>query len=263
MDFEAALSRRLQPRPLGRWDVVSTLGHFALITYALPKERLARFIPQDRFDIPEYRIGGQARALMSAVPFLDIDFHFARLFSFVKFRFGQTNYRVYVRDRRTGEHVVWFFGTTLGSPVVYLPRWLWRIPWHQAAYDIGCRYDPDERRYAAFRYTTRSLWAASEIDVLDTGQAAGLAEGFESQAAQTLILTHPLDGYFRRLDGKLGHYCCWHEVMNLTTGRARHLYFSLYERLGLLTREEMQVPHSIFMCPEIEFQVFLPPAEVT
>ncbi|NJN05593.1 MAG: hypothetical protein HC814_03245 [Rhodobacteraceae bacterium] len=45
---------------------------------------------------------------MSAVPFLDLDFHFDRVLPFAKFVFGQTNYRVYVIDRRTGEHAVWF-----------------------------------------------------------------------------------------------------------------------------------------------------------
>jgi hypothetical protein len=262
MDHLSRLSQRLQPRPLGPWDVVSTLGHFALINYALPKERLAQYIPADRFEIPEFNIGGQSLALMSAVPFLDIDFHFAHFFPFLKFQFGQTNYRVYVIDKRTGEQVVWFFGTTLGSPIVYLPRWLWRIPWHLAAYQINCRYNSNRQRYDQFNYQVNSAWGASQIDLEDTGQSVALTSGFGLLESQTLILTHPVEGFFYRLDGKLGHYSVWHTVMKMTQGRARNLYFGLYERLGLLSKDEMQTPHSIFICPEIEFKVFLPPTEV-
>jgi len=256
------LAQRLSPRPVGRWDVLSRLGHFALINYALPKERLARYLPADRFEIPEFAIGGQRLALMSAVPFWDIDFHFRRVFPFLKFQFGQTNYRVYVIDKQTGEPVVWFFGTTLGSPVVYLPRWLWRIPWHYARYKLDCHYDQRQARYDHFAYTVQSTWASAQIDIADTGRPATLTAGFDSLDSQTLILTHPLVGYFQRRDGKLGTYSVWHEVMKMTMGQSRHLYFSLYDRLGLLSKDEMARPHSIFICPAIDFKVFLPPVEV-
>jgi hypothetical protein len=262
MNANEILTQRLQPRATGPWDVLSGLGHFALINYALPKARLTHYIPADRFEIPEFEIDGQRLALMSAVPFLDVDFHFQSLFPFIKFKFGQTNYRVYVIDKRTGEHVVWFFGTTLGSPVVYIPRWLWRIPWHSATYQLDCRYNQSQKRYEHFKYTVQSDWAAADIEIADTGEAVGLTAGFDTLDAQTLILTHPVSGYFHRLDGKLGTYSVWHEVLKMTTGQPRHLYFSLYERLGLLSKVEMQRPHSIFVCPLVDFKVFLPPREV-
>ncbi|MCW1966994.1 MAG: hypothetical protein KIH69_002585, partial [Anaerolineae bacterium] len=56
-----------------------------------------------------------------------------------------------------------------------------------------------------------------------------------------------------------GTYSVWHEKIHFTLGRANHLYFSLYERLGILSRSEMQHPHSILICPKTEFEVFLPP----
>jgi len=262
MSFAETLNHRLQPRALGMWDVVSTLGHFALINYALPKERLVNYIPQDRFEIPEFEINGQRLALMSAVPFLDIDFHFVHFFPFLKFQFGQTNYRVYVIDKKTGEQVAWFFGTTLGSPVVYIPRLLWHIPWHYASYQLDCRYNMQSKRFDSFKYDTKSDWAEAQIEIEDTGKPVALTPGFDQAEMQTLIVTHPVEGFFYRLDQKLGHYSVWHEVMQMTQGKARNLYFGLYERLGLLSREEMQHPHSIFICPTIEFKVFLPPTEV-
>ena len=237
----------------------TTLKHFALINYALPASRLAPHIPTDRFAIAEFDIGGERRAMLSVVPFLDVDFHFARLFPFLKFRFGQTNHRVYVIDKQTGEPGVWFFGTTLGSPVVHIARTLWRIPWHYARYQIDCTYNAASRRYDRFRYTVDSDWCSARVAIEDTGEPITLTEGFATMEEMRLILTHPVDGYFYRTDGKLGTYSVWHDVMHGTTGFATDLHFSLYDRLGILSAEEMQHPHSIFLSPEIAFSILLPP----
>ncbi len=259
----AILQRRLAPRPIGPLDVRSMLRHFALITYALPKARLIPHIPIERFEIPEFTIGGQRLALMSAVPFIDVDFHFSRFFPFLKFHFGQTNYRVYVIDRRSGEHAVWFFGTTLGSVVVYAAQGAWGIPWHYARYRTALDYDAQQRRYRTYRYTVDCNWGSARIDLADTGEAVSTLDGFESFQEQQLILTHPLDGYYYRPDGHMGGYSVWHELIPCTLGQARDVYFSLYERLGLLSRAEMQQPHSVLLCPQIAFNVHLPPKGIT
>ena len=93
------------------------------------------------------------------------------------------------------------------------------------------------------------------------GDAApiGLTPGFATMVEQTLILTHPVDGFFHRLDGALGGYSIWHPLMKLTQARPRDLWFSLYDRLGLLSADEMQRPHSVFICREVPFEVYLPP----
>ena len=260
--YRQILEHRLQTSRDGQWDVQTSLAHFALINYALPKDRLSQHIPTDHFDIPEFDIGGQRLAMLSVVPFLDLDFHFPHFFPFVKLRFGQTNYRVYVIDRKTGEHAVWFFGTTLGSHIVRLPRRLWRIPWHYAGYNIDCRYNSTLRLYEKFAYNIQSEWAEAEIDLADTGQPVTNVEGFESSEQMKLILTHPVDGFFYRLDGKLGTYSVWHESMQVTAGRPNRLYFGLFDRLGLLSKDEMNAPHSVFICPRVDFKVFLPPREI-
>jgi hypothetical protein len=258
-DYHRLLAGRITSRPRGWADAHSTLRHFALINYALPRARLARYIPTDRFAIPEFVIGGQRRALLSVVPFWDADFRFPRLAPFLKFQFGQTNHRVYITDRRTGEPAVWFFGTTLGSPVVHIPRLLWRLPWHPARYRVDCRYNPARRAYDRFAYDIASRWGAGRVRLRDTGQPLRLLDGFASLDEQRLILTHPVAGYYRRLDGTLGSYSIWHAAIPLTLGQPEQLYFSLYERLGLLSRAEMQQPHSIFLCPEVAFEIHLPP----
>jgi hypothetical protein len=257
--YRTLLNRRLQPYRDGWLGVRSTLKHFALITYTLPKSRLEPHIPADRFDIAEFDIGGERRAMLSVVPFLDVDFHFVRLFPFLKFRFGQTHHRVYVIDKATGEPGVWFFGTTLGSPLVHIARALWRIPWHHARYQVDCHYNAAAHRYDTYRYMVASDWCSARVHIEDTGTPVALTEGFATLDEMRVILTHPVDGYYRRTDGILGMYAVRHAAMQGTTGRAVDLYFSLYERLGILSAEEMQRPHSIFLTPEIAFSILLPP----
>ncbi|NJN05594.1 MAG: hypothetical protein HC814_03250 [Rhodobacteraceae bacterium] len=154
------------------------------------------------------------------------------------------------------------FGTTLGSPAVLVPRWLWRLPWHFARYQLNCRYHPEAMCYETFRYNVASRWASAEIDLEDTGEVVTDCEGFGSADEFKLVLTHPVDGYFRRRDGRLGHYSVWHKEMRLTRARPKRLFFSLYEDMGLLSREEMERPHSAFICTEIGFSILLPPRQL-
>jgi len=261
VEAKPLLAKRIADRRSGLLDVRSDLLHFALITYALPAERLRPHIP-DRFEIQTFPIGGERLALMSAVPFLDNDFSYYRIAPFIKWKFAQTNYRVYVIDRETGEPCVWFFGTTLGGWVVNLARRLWKIPWHYARYEIDCQYDEKKQAYDRYRFTHASNWASATIQLEDTGAAPTLLPGFTDLAEQTLVLTHPVTGYFYRTDGRLGTYSVWHAEIPLTVGRPVNLYFSLYERLELLTRDEMARPHSVLICPRTTFEVHLPPKAV-
>ncbi|HQV26932.1 MAG TPA: DUF2071 domain-containing protein [Thermoflexales bacterium] len=258
-DAAQLLQTRQIPRPGNALTVRTLLRHFALVNYTLPPERLRPHIPADRFDIQTVEIDGQPRAMLSAVPFLDVDFRFARLAPWLRWKFGQTNHRAYVIDRRTGLPGVWFFGTTLGSPLVYAARGLWRIPWHYARYRIDVHVDPTTGAYERYRYNVNSAWCAARIDLVGDAAPIGLTPGFASMTEQTLVLTHPVDGFFHRLDGALGGYSIWHPIMTLTRAQPRDLWFSLYERLGLLSAGEMQRPHSVFICREIPFEVYLPP----
>lgn len=251
------LEQRLVPRPTGLLDIVTGLHHFALINYSLPVERLRPHIPE-RFEIQSFDIDGKKQALMSVVPFEDSGFHFCKLPIF-RFHFCQTNYRVYVIDKVSGEQVVWFFGTTLGSWTVWPARWLWRIPWHSARYKLSHRYDAESKRYSEFRYEVKSKWAPATMEVHDTGEPVSLVEGFSDHDDLMLTLTHPVLGYYTRLNGTLGTYSVSHDLLPITRAEPGQLYFGLFERLKLLSAEEMLKPHSIFLCPKTEFHIYMPP----
>ena len=116
-----------RPKPSGL-DVVCKLQNFAIITYAVSPERFNGLIPP-RFKLDTVVINGEEKALISVVPFIDVDFTSA-VVPFPKFRMGQTNYRVYIIDTKTQERCVWFLGTTLDSWTVMVPRFFWKLPWH-------------------------------------------------------------------------------------------------------------------------------------
>ena len=259
MDCRQKLDERLRQPAAGIMEARTTLRHFALVNYAVAPEKLAATIPDARFEVMRFPTSAGPRAFFSAVLFLDVDFCFSRLAPFIKFNFFQTNHRAYVRDKKTGEPVVWFWGTNLGSSLVNLPRRLWKIPWHNTAYTVDCRFNPAVRRYEKYRYHFESNFCRGRAELRDTGEPLKLLDGFASLDEMKLILTQPVRGFYQRQDGRTGTYQIWHPEMNGTLGAADDLYFSLYERLGLLTAAEMQRPHSVFICPEIIFNVHLPP----
>jgi len=237
-------------------DVVTTLEHFAIITYAVEPERLARHLAP-RFEPVCIRLNdGGIRALVSAVPFHDCDFRAAR-FPSPHLSFGQTNYRAYVQDRETGLHSVWLFGTTLDSVTVMVPRHLWKLPWHRGSIRFACDVEGD--LYRRYQMTTRSTWAPVKLVLEDTGAPINHLDGFPDQKTGMLILTHPLTGFYRRRDGALGSYKVWHDRLAPHAGVCRHARFGLLDRLGLVRFEDQNRPYSVMLQHQTEFTIYLPP----
>jgi hypothetical protein len=136
---------------------------------------------------------------------------------------------------------------------------LWKIPWHYTNYSVDVRFNPDINIYEKFYYRFKSEWCNGEIEIEDTGVPIAECKGFSCLDEMKLILTHPTTGYFKRLDQKLGTYKIWHPEMEMTYANTHHLYFSLYEDLDIMSAKEMESPHSIFLCPKVDFEIYLPP----
>lgn len=246
---------RPKPRPRGI-DVVSTLLHFAIVTYAVPPERLRRLV-HERFELLTVPVEGEERALVSVVPFQELDFRLAAYPS-PQFRFGQTNYRVYVTDRTTGQPCVWFLGSLLDSVTVIVPRYLWKLPWHHGRMHFDCALGADER-YSHYAIETRSAWGGARLEL---HQTAGLTQphgGFPDEETALVYLTHPLNGYYTRRDGKLGSYSIWHDRLNMHAAKVVEARFDALERLGVANFQEQRTPYSVLVQPETEFTIYLPP----
>ncbi len=244
-----------RPEPKGI-DAITTLAHFAIVTYAVAPDRLRPLI-HPRFDLDCIQLGGVSKALLSVVPFEDQDFR-AAAFPSPRWRFGQTNYRVYVRDRLSGARAVWFLGTTLGSWTVALPKLLWGLPWHYGRFNICCRQDTSGR-YQEYSIRTQSAWASVLLDLIHEPTVDPSFPGFPNAETGSVVLTHPLTGYYTRRDGRLGSYSVWHDRLKLSTGRIRNAEFGLLNRLNLVPFAEQLNPYSVLIQSHVEFIIHLPP----
>ena len=162
-------------------------------------------------------------------------------------------------DRETGEHVAWFFGTSLDTVFVNVPHHLWKLPWHRARIRFDTRFDAANGRYSAYRMRTESEWAPAELVLRDTGEPVRDYAGFEDAEEGFRLLTHPTIGVSYRRDGRLGTYSIWHDRMQLTVGEAEVARFPLLDSLGLVEDGALDRIHSVMIQPAVEFTIYLPP----
>ncbi len=242
------------PRPSARLgDATTTLADFAIITFAAEPVALAGLLPAG-FEPEVFPLAdGRRVAFVSAVPFRDLDFRFG-FAPCLKFHFAQTNYRAYVTYR--GRRCVWFFGTSVATNWVAIPRYLWKLPWHFARTEIETHWtDEICTRYRLA--TTAAAWGGAVAELEGGDEPTGRLDGFADAEETALVLTHPLVGYYTRRDGHVGSYAVWHERLDLRRGMARHARFELFERLGLVAPGT--APTSVLLQRRTEFIIRLPP----
>ena len=254
MDVVAAEGFARPRARLRGFDASTTLEHFALVTFDVDPEALAAAMPP--WLKPEVRTldDGRRRAFVSAVSFRDVDFRFA-IAPWLRVSFFQTNYRAYVTGP-DGRRSVYFFGTTLDSPLAAIPRHVWWMPWHRGATRIDADWDADGR-CLSYRHSCRDAWGAAVVQLEGSEQEAGRLDGFADADDAALVLTHPLDGWFLRPDGRLGRYRVWHRRLRPQLGTALRARYAVFERLGLV--DEDQEPHSVLLQRAVDFDVHLPP----
>ncbi|WP_111979333.1 DUF2071 domain-containing protein [Algibacillus agarilyticus] len=245
-----------RPEPQGV-DVICKLQHFAIITYAVDPCRFDSLLP-DRFTLDTVYIDDQEKALISVVPFIDVDFTSA-VYPFPKFTMGQTNYRIYIIDNKTSERCVWFLGTTLDLWTLAIPRYLWNLPWHKGKVQFDCEYDRVTHIYTKYKMHTSALWAPAQVELVQKADTKLVLPGFSDLETGLVYLTHPLAGFYHRRDGKLGTYRVWHKQLAVKPAQLKLAKFGLLSRMGLVSECEQQTPHSVLVEPVNEFTIYLPP----
>lgn len=251
----AAAEAFARPRSRLRWlDATTTLQDFALVTFDVDPERLVAALPAALQ--PEVRTldDGRVRGFVSAVSFRDVDFRFA-VAPLVRVSFFQTNYRAYVRGP-DGVPSVYFFGTTLDSPLVGLPRHLWGMPWHPGSTQIEAAWTSDGV-CTGYRHRCSGRWGGADVELAGTDRPMGRLDGFVDTDDAAHILTHPLDGWFTRPDGRLGRYSVWHDRLRPRLGIARRARYDVFESLDLVAPDAE--PHSVLLQQATDFDVLLPP----
>ena len=210
-----------------------------------------------RFKLDTVLIDGIEKALISVVPFIDVDFTSA-VFPFPKFEMGQTNYRIYIVDTHTNEKCVWFLGTTLDSWTRIVPHTIWNLPWYSGRVTFDCVQDVDDT-YIKYAMNTKATWAPASVALERANSSELHLPGFPDEETGLVFLTHPLRGYYHRRDGKLGTYHVWHNQLAVAPAKLIEANFGLLERLGLVNTAEQMHPHSALVDPLNEFTIYLPP----
>lgn len=258
MDETLRFDDFLHPRPTPSGiDVSCGLKHFAIITYAVPAHRFDGLFPE-RFKLDTVTIASEEMGLISVVPFIDVDFTSA-VYPFPNFTMGQTNYRIYIKDTDTNERCVWFLGTTLDSWTRLVPRYVWNLPWHHGDIDFECEFNELTQTYDRYQMTTSSDWAEADVELKQAPDAEFDFPGFPDNETALVYLTHPLAGFYHRMDGKLGTYRVWHDKLKVKPAELASARFELLSRKGLVKPEEQQSPHSVIIEPLNHFTIYLPP----
>lgn len=234
--------------PRRPWHACTALDDFAIVTYAVDPARLRTVLPAG-FDPDLIDVGGRERGFVSAVPFRDRDFCF-RGMSLITLSCGQVNYRAYVR--RGGERGVWFFGTSLDSWLVAVPRRLWSMPWHRDRIELRATWTAS----ACERWSlaVAGAWGRARSTLRGTRRRVEL--GWLGDLARSVLLD-PTTGWYRRRDGALGRYSVWHRPLEPFEAEVESAHFSVFEDLGLV--HPADEPISALVQQTVDFDVHTPP----
>jgi hypothetical protein len=237
-------------RPARRpWHASTWLDDFAIITWAVEPDRVARVLPVG-FE-PDVRDG---EALVSVVAFRDRDFRF-RFAPWPRLSCGQVNYRTYVR--RAGLTGVWFFGSSLDSRLVAVPRKLWKMPWHHTTIDINANWS--ESGCSSWSIAAKGDWGGAEISLGGQGRPLDIPPGFTDEREVSSVLLDPAIGWYERLRGApVGHYSVWHPPLGPEAATV------IEARSDVLTDLELLGPdariHSAGVQRHVHFDVHTPPS---
>jgi hypothetical protein len=243
-------------RPAPRWCNATTgLEHFAVVTWATDPDRLAACLPPP-FE-PDVRAGV---SLLSAVAFDDDRFRFNAA-PWPRLSCGQVNYRAYVR--RGDETGVWFFGTSLDSPLVVVPRVVWKMPWRRDRLRIEWEEPmggPDGGG-RSWGLEATGAWGAATVALRGTGRPFVPPAGFADADEVSTVLLDPFVGWFSRTDGSgVGRYTVWHEPLALEQADVTAARVGVFVDLGLIGAGDEPVAAGIQR--RVRFDVHTPPTRV-
>lgn len=226
------------------------LRHFAMVTYAVPPDRIRRLIPA-QFDLdtrPDE--AGREQAYVSVVMFENHRIR-ALLAPWPKFTFPQVNYRAYIRKQDAP--AVWFFRVVQRSWVATLYRRLIRTWTYAAPLRLTYDFDESNRRYRSLSMDCdapgdRLHIAVGEADVDWTGDPS-----FGSRAELVRFFTDRSDGYLGELKSeRVLHMPVWHAPMDPQFGTLLTAKVGVYEDLGILPASEQNTARNVLLQPSVE-----------
>ena len=227
------------------FSIESELRHVSMVMYAVPGERVKGLIPPS-FKLEETMLEGRRVAWVSVTSFRDRSERREESYE-------QTSYAVHVT--RNGEPGQWVLGISLGSLSAVASRNLWPLPWHLSAMELDAAFAPHRGGYAEYRLRSQSEWANASWILEDSAEPIRVEDRSELPDSMRLPV---IQRYFLRRDGLRGAQRLQIGEQTATRGRLRAASCDLLERLGILSREELQRPHLVSLCPAARLQAGAP-----
>lgn len=223
---------------------------FGIVTYSVDPDRLAALLPHS-FEPDVFALDdGRECAFVSAVPFRVASLTIGG--AWIPLGFVQVNYRAYIR--RHGERSVWFFGSSVSSWIVTVPRAFYGLPWYFTKSSLNATWrDGSDSKYSLH---TSGAWGGAHVHCTGSGEVVGRLDGFANLDETRAVLTAPLSGFCLRGDGSLLEIRVDHEPLPMQTATAHDVGFRVFEDLNLVTKGTR--PHSTLLLESTTFDV-LPP----
>ncbi len=218
------------------------LHNVIYISYLVPVKRIRPLVPKAL----KLACDESSRVYIS---FVAMECRQARLsaFPFIKLSYYQLNLRTYVSDPKTGDAAVYFFNSGVSIGIISVFTRFIGIPWEKISFNLSKNYDGI--------YHATGYWCGELRFEIDASSSKDLNDSIVSH------ITGPMMGFIGP-EGKTQGFRINHKSLKVHPAVLNKIEFPLAVDKGLVRNIELNNPDSIFLVPEAEFTIFLPPAKV-
>lgn len=226
--------------------------NFALITHAVPAQRLRRLVP-DRFQLETFvDAEGREMGFISASSFCNRQIHWSAA-RYPAHDFDQSTFRTYVRHK--GRHGAFFFATYVGTRLSFVGQVL--VAAHTSLANFEVDIQMNDKGYQ--RYASQARTGTEELQfVLQATDVPKAKPPFDTGDEHAQFITYRLHGYAHPPVGGVTYGPIDHRHMDPWEGRLLEGRFDLWDRLGLLPQDEWLEPYSVLVEPSVRFTLHPP-----
>lgn len=228
-----------------------TIQNFALVTHAVPAERVRPQVPK-QFELQTFVEDGTEKAFISTSCFCNHQVHWGGLRR-PAHDFDQTTFRTYATYK--GLAGAYFFGTWVSTPLSWVGQF--SVAGRTRLADFDVEVNGGLSGYPRYRFTATAgrSEVGFDIEALDQVEPKYPFKTGDEHAA---FITHRLHGFTL---GPLGFHVVGrihHRRMRPWAGKLHSGRFDYWNRRGILAPEEYDDVYSVLVEPSVHFQLYPP-----
>lgn len=225
--------------------------NFALVTHAVPAERVRRHLPA-RLELETFEAeDGREMAFISSSTFCNRQIHWSAA-RYPAHDFDQSTFRTYVSWN--GQRGAYFFGTYVSTRLSYLGQKLVAANTRLAEFDVDIRHGTHGYPHFDARVTAGDQQLVLQLTALERPEPKA---PFVSGNEHAQFITYRLHGFARSPLGET-YGPIEHRHMDPWAGRLHHGRFDFWERMGILDPGEAADVFSVLVEPSVRFTLHPP-----